>query len=267
MPTVSVIMPVYNGARYLKESINSVLMQTYRDFEFIIINDGSWDETKSLLDSFAQKDKRIKIITNPNNIGIAKSLNIGIKASKGKYAARIDADDVWRPNKLYKQIQHLANNADVAMLFTNVDHINENGQIIKKKGEDIFYTENAIKENILRNNFICHSSVIINKTLVRSIGFYNENYPNTEDYELWIRIIASLKVEMLEEKLVQYRLHLDMKSMKKRKEQIRYVIKAKFLGYKLIGFKYYYLIFLLKDLIYYLIPDWSLRLKKKLFSG
>ncbi len=130
-PKVSVIMSVYNGDKYLREAIESILNQTFTDFEFIIVNDGSTDNSLEIIESY--DDERIKTINNKKNIGLTKSLNKALKFAKGKYIARQDADDVSLPNRFEKQVEYLDSHPEVALVGTSVYLIDENGKIIGKR--------------------------------------------------------------------------------------------------------------------------------------
>src|SRR3989337_2996755 len=126
MSKVSVIMSVYNGERHLRESVDSILNQTFQDFEFIIINDGSKDQSKYILESY--KDERIKLIHN-KNMGLTKSLNIGISIAKGKYIARQDADDISEPERLKTQYDFMEANPGLGLIGSQFEVIKENGEI------------------------------------------------------------------------------------------------------------------------------------------
>ncbi len=131
-PDVSIIMAVFNGEEFIEDSIKSVLKQTFKNFEFIIVDDGSIDNSLKIIKSYQAIDSRIKIITQKNN-GLAKSLNVGIKNSKGKYIARIDADDLCYECRLEKQYLFMENNHLVDLIGSSVDVINENGVITSQK--------------------------------------------------------------------------------------------------------------------------------------
>lgn len=264
MVKVSVIMPVHNASKYVEESIQSVLDQTFTDFEFIIINDGSTDLSGTILNKYSKLDNRLKILNNSTNLGVVKSLNIGLKASNGVYIARIDADDIWLKIKLQKQVDRMEEQPMLGLLGTAKMLIDEQGQPIKNKKEHNYFSNAEIRKNILKKNLFCHSSVIYRSEVVSMIGFYNEEFINTEDYEYWIRIINKYRVEILKEMLVYYRISSGMVSLRRRSEQLKYVIRAKMAGFRLLGFKPVYFIYLLKDVLYLTIPDWSIIFKKKI---
>lgn len=262
---VSVIMPVYNGEKYVAIAINSVLSQTYSDFEFIIIDDCSTDNTPNIIKDFAENDSRIIIIKNTENLKIVKSLNIGLRIAKGEYIARIDSDDIWFKHKLEIQIKRFINDKYLYLLGTSKILINSIGNTISSTEKQMFsYVD--IKNNILKYNLLCHSSVIYKKEIIDKIGLYNEKYKNSEDYEYWIKIINNYKTEILQEALVHYRISDNMVSLRKRKQQYYFVIKAKLFGFKLYGFKFTYLKYIFCDLYIISVPKFLITLKRFLLG-
>jgi glycosyltransferase involved in cell wall biosynthesis len=185
IPMISVVMSVYNEkAEWMHESINSILNQTFSDFEFIIINDNpSRIENSQLLDEYKKKDSRIVILTNEQNIGLTKSLNRGIKIAKGKYIARMDADDVSLLMRFEKQIEIMENNPNIIVCGSKIKVFGERKNKyripIPEKSDDI-------KDLLIRRNGIAHSTVLIRKdVLIRNNILYNENYRVAQDYKLW----------------------------------------------------------------------------------
>lgn len=189
-PNISVIMSVFNEEAYVEDTIKSVLNQTFGDFEFIIVNDGSIDRTQEILEDYAQKDKRIKIIVNKRNIGAAKSLNNGIGASNGEYIALIDAADLCHPTRFEKQIKFLEKNKNVFMVGTYQYWIDENKKII---GIYRFPTNPVdVKKNLFGfASITVLPSVMIRKKLFEKIGFFDLAYPISMDYELFVRTIKN----------------------------------------------------------------------------
>lgn len=215
-PMISVVMSVYNAEKYLKDSIESILNQTYRNFEFIIIDDGSSDNSLNIINGFREKDNRI-IVVSRSNKGVVVSLNDGIKISRGKYIAIMDADDISLRNRLEKQLEYMEKNTDVSILATNVDIFGNIGDEEKKYIEQAYNftirNDNDAKAEILKYCCIAHDSVIMRKTYMDEIGYYNENFKRCEDYELWIRTIShGYKIRKLDEKLLKVRRHKDSKS-------------------------------------------------------
>lgn len=222
-PKVSVIMSVYNGERYLRDSIKSILNQTFKDFELLIVDDGSTDNTKEILKTY--KDPRINIITNLENIGLTKSLNKGIHIAKGEYIARQDADDVSRYNRLEKQVNYLELNKNIALLGTAIYVIDDKGD----KLEDIEYPTNYyfIRQALKRNNCFCHGSVIFKKKIFEELGGYREVFETAQDYDLWLRFSEKYEVSNLKDRLYKYRFNPSSLTFKKVINQTRLAIFAR----------------------------------------
>lgn len=179
---ISIILPVYNGGKYISKAIESVLAQTFLDWELIIIDDGSTDNTKEVVGDFCEKDSRIKYIKNPQNLGIQKTLNNGLVLAQGKYIARIDADDVWiDTTKLEKQVEFLEKNTDYVLVGTGAILVDEQNQELARyllPEQDII-----IRQKILGRNCFAHSTVVFKKERM-----YSEEgkYRHVEDQELWL---------------------------------------------------------------------------------
>jgi len=181
IPVVSVVMAVYNGEHYLKPTIKSTLNQTFKNFEFVIVNDASTDRTKEIIHSF--NDPRIKLYNNEKNIGQTKSLNVGLNIAKGKYIARIDAGDVSMPNRLQKQVAFIEKNKDITVLGTSAFRYDESGQII-----DVVHMPRSPEGRLQRIFFaspLVHISVLMKRDIIENMGGYNEEYDVLADYELW----------------------------------------------------------------------------------
>lgn len=210
---ISVLMSVYNGEMYLYEAIESILNQTYGDFEFIIYNDASTDKTVEIIESF--KDPRIILINNESNLGLTKNLNKGICIAKGEYIARMDADDVSHSERFAKQFFFLENNPHISICGTQ---INELGKLYQKSNFPL--THNEIKIELLSSNPLAHPTVIWRKSHFDENDFkYNEAYKTSQDYELWARALYKLKAANLNENLLQYRVHDRRLSVKQSNDQ------------------------------------------------
>ncbi len=201
-PSVSVVMPVLNGEKYLSSSIKSVLEQTFRDFELIIINDGSTDKTEQIIKSF--NDPRIIYIKNDGNKGLAISFNIGINASNGKFIARMDADDICEKARFEKQLNFLESNPSVGIVGSSVIMIDEEGKKIKVLKREISHIN--IKWSSLFSTPMFHPSVM-GKTEIFKNNLYDEDFKNSEDYELWSRLLFSTNIIFanIKEPLLRYR--------------------------------------------------------------
>lgn len=203
MPKISVIMPAYNAEKYIDEAIDSILNQTYKDFELIIINDGSTDNTKEIILKY--DDPRIIYLENEKNRGIVKTLNKGLNQARGEYIARMDADDIAIYNRFEKQIEYLDDNKDVGILGTGIRIFGEN----IKPQERIFTTNpEQLKAELIFNSCIAHSTVMMRRSNLIDNGLqYNEKFPGREDFALWWEIVKVSKVNNISDILLNYRIH------------------------------------------------------------
>ena len=202
-PYVTVLMPVYNSEMYLKEAIDSILNQTFRDFEFIVINDGSTDSTSDIIKSYS--DPRIIYLQNEKNCGVAKSLNKGLRIARGKYIVRMDADDISLPARLEKQVAFMDANPEIGVCGTWLKTFGN--------GNDI-WTPPGTHDEIFVGIFFCyvntyHPTVIIRKDTIKDLQeFYNEDFKQSEDVEYWARLAnLGVKFANIEEVLLKYRIH------------------------------------------------------------
>lgn len=204
MPKISVVLPVYNGANYLKEAIESILRQTFSDFELIIVNDGSTDNSLQIINEYI--DPRIILINQPNK-GFPESLNIAIASCSGKYIARMDQDDISLPHRLMEQYLFLESHPSVSVLSNAVEYIDDQGNVL---GRSFPVTNSmAVKKKLLKSgNVINHPSVIFKKNIIELVNGYNETVGGRfTDYHLWVKIISSgYKVKNLPKVLLQYRI-------------------------------------------------------------
>ncbi len=204
-PDISVIMSVYNGETYINEAIESVINQTYKNWELIVINDCSTDSTAQILADFALKDERIKVYTNEINLKLPASLNKAISLSSGKYIARMDADDICLPDRLKKQFEFMENNKDVALSSCRFMTL-KNG-VYAPGGVGGRCDYEAIKAMLLVSNPILHPGVIAKSEVMKELN-YDTTLTCTEDLELWTRFVMNnYKIQILPEILLIYRLH------------------------------------------------------------
>jgi len=210
-------MSVYNGERYLREAINSILNQTFRDFEFLIINDGSTDGTAEILKSY--DDHRIKIINNKENLGLTMSLNKGLRLARGEYIARMDADDISELKRLKKQVEFLDMHSSIGVAGINSYLIDERGNILTKMERPTSHEK--IMSKILGENQMVHGSLMLRKNLLETCGYYNEGLTFAQDYELLLRLSTVTGLANLSEYLHQWRKNTSAGiSVTKRQEQI-----------------------------------------------
>ena len=223
-PEISIIMSVYNGGKYLRESIDSILNQTFNNFELILVDDKSTDNTKQIIETY--KDRRIKVIENNKNIGLTKSLNKAIKQSKGKYIARMDADDISHQDRLKEQYNFMEKSPDISIAGSFMNIINESGEIISIN--KIYTSFKVIKFVLLFKNCILHSSIIARSKDLKKIGFYNEKYKYTQDLDLYSRAInKNLKIAIIPKVLVSSRIHKETISKRPESNKLQKINRQK----------------------------------------
>jgi len=207
-PLISVVMAVYNGECYLHESIQSILNQTYSNFEFIIINDGSTDLSPKIINRYANDDLRI-ITINQENKGLSYSLNAGLRLAKGKYIARMDADDISMLNRLELQVAALEENSGYGLCQTLFRMINEDGRtIVFKKRSGFRFTPMQTRWTLLWRNCVAHPTVMLRRDVVTKNNLaYDNNAIGCEDYDLWTRLSQFTDFVTIPEPLLQYRRH------------------------------------------------------------
>jgi len=220
-PLVSVNMPVKNGEKYLKEAIQSVLNQTFSDFELVVINDGSTDSSADIVRSF--NDERIRFFDNETGTGIASTRNFAIKNSLGKYIAIFDCDDVMLPDRLQKQVDFLEKNSDFALVGSAIEMIDENDIFLKKHIYKL--PENLIKTQLFFDNYFAQSTVMMRKNVLENF-FYDINFVQGEDYLLWSQIAQNHKVANLKDTLVRYRVHNQSITNAKKEQQQEFIKKV-----------------------------------------
>jgi glycosyltransferase involved in cell wall biosynthesis len=214
-PLVSIVLPVYNGEKYLTASLDSVIAQTYQNWELVIINDGSTDDTENLILDY--QDKRIKYLPNDSNRGIIFSLNKGLQESSGVYIARLDADDIALPYRIAKQVEFLSENLDYAMCGSYFQTIDSNGRLLKNVA---FPANNRDAQSyLLLHNCFCHSAIMMRSNIAKELK-YDEKFQVCEDYDLWYRISRTGKILNLPVFATMYRVHDN--NMSTRKSEIMF---------------------------------------------
>lgn len=212
-PRVSVIMPAYNSEKYISEAIESILNQTFTDFEFIILNDGSTDNTQKIVKEYAKKDKRIKFIDNKKNKGLVSVLNQGIDLAQGEYIARMDSDDISLPTRFEKQIEYMDKHPECGILGTWY-------KVFGKKEEEVKHPLNIKILDLMDSCYIGHPTVFIRKSVLDKYNFkYNKEYNCCEDYELWSCLVFVTEIHNLPEILLKYRWHGNNISVEHAKKQ------------------------------------------------
>lgn len=202
-PEVSIILPVYNAEKFIVETIESILSQFFTNFELIIIDDCSEDNSLRLVKRFV--DKRIHIYRNKKNLGVAKTLNIGLSKALGKFIARCDADDINLQDRFLRQIQFLKKNKNYVLVGSNAEIFFEDKQYTYLTKMPLSHKQ--IQRRILIKNPFIHSTVMFRKEAIIKAGSYNALFNGAEDYELWLRMIQIGKVKNLKKALVKRRIH------------------------------------------------------------
>lgn len=204
-PKVTVLMPVYNGAPYLKEAIESILSQTFKDFEFIIIDDGSTDNSYEIARSYL--DQRIKLYKNEFNLRVAETLNKGIKLAQGEYIARMDADDVSLPNRLARQVNFLDSHPDITIVGSWVKVIGDTHEYVWK------YESNPekLKTKMFFNCSVAHPTIMMRKKAMLDNNLWYNNM-GVEDFDLWARACEKIKMSNINKVFLHYRINTNQSS-------------------------------------------------------
>jgi len=221
---ISVVMSTYNQSKYLSETINSVLNQSFKNFEFIIINDGSTDSTDKILNLYYSLDKRIRVVQR-DRMGLAKSLNVGINSALGKYIARIDSDDICEIDRLIYQLEFLESNKFCVACGSFANVMNKDGEHLYLMEKPV--TWNDIKRNLPNNPFI-HPSVMMRKEIAIKCNGYDENLAGGQDLLLWNKMVNHGELWNIPNPLISYRLlpsALSNRSVRESKKLRNYIIQ------------------------------------------
>jgi len=256
-PKISVIIPTYNQSECLKEAIESVLNQTYKNIEIIVIDDGSTDNTLGVVGSF---DNKIVCIQQKNK-GASSARNIGIKKANGEYLAFLDSDDMWIKNKLEKQIDFIKKNPEIGLLGTGCYQMINIGKVIHKK---IFPNKNEIlQKDLIKYNPFIQSSVMVKKDVFNDIDLYDEKFKESEDYDLWLRIAQKYKVANLEQALVTKRYYEKGLCPSKDSKQLYFALKARKNAIKRGQYSKIYYLYVLKSWIFMKMPFFTRKIIRK----
>ena len=261
-PRVSVIMSVYNAQLYLVEAIESILNQSFSNFEFLIVDDCSVDNSANILKVFAAKVTRIKVFTNKDNLGLTKNLNKLIHLAKGEFLARMDADDISLTERFTEQILFFDTHPTIDIVGTFSQDISEIGKIIGERTVPVSHKE--IIKLLPKLNPLSHPTVMMRTSVIREIEGYDERFKTSQDYHLWFKAVGNgCKIANIPKTLFQYRMNDNYASRKN--FQFRWnMFKVILDGYKLIGHPWYKYHFSLLTLALAFIPTFLFEQVKKL---
>lgn len=205
-PAVSVVMPVYNAERYVGEAVDSILAQTFSDYEFLIFDDGSTDRSRAILESYAERDERIRVVVGHHR-GYVPWLNEGLRLAKGEFIARMDADDVSLPTRFARQVEYLRQHSDCAAVGTDALLVDADGAPICELAHDVDHE--LIEADLLSggHGVIAHPSSMMRRATLLDIGGYREEFEPIEDFDLWFRLVERGRLANIPEVLFRYRQH------------------------------------------------------------
>jgi glycosyltransferase involved in cell wall biosynthesis len=203
-PRISVAMSVYNSEQYLALAIESVLAQTFADFEFLILNDGSVDGSRAIIDHYAERDLRIRAIHRENK-GLVISLNELLAEARAPLIARMDGDDICLPERFEKQVAFMDANPDHGVVGTWTADIDEDGNPYLMRGADHPTTYEDFLDVIGKRSLLCHPSAMMRRDIVLSVGGYHAAFKHCEDFDLWLRLASVTKLSSIPERLLKYR--------------------------------------------------------------
>jgi cellulose synthase/poly-beta-1,6-N-acetylglucosamine synthase-like glycosyltransferase len=217
MPVVSVVMSVLNGELFLSEAVESILAQSFTDFEFIIINDGSTDETATLLDRYQKSDFRVRVYHQQHN-GLVESLNRGCAFAQGKYIARMDADDIALKDRLLSQVDFMEKHPDVVVLGGAVEFIDTEGEALGVVSTNPI-SDHQIRAALVSGCPFWHPTVLIRRDALHSVGGYRKKFIDAEDCDLWLRMADHAQLANLASVVLKYRCHPSQVSVRKCHQQ------------------------------------------------
>jgi glycosyltransferase involved in cell wall biosynthesis len=256
LPKVSVLMPNYNNSEYLIGAIESIINQTYTNFEFIIVDDCSTDNSWKIIQEYAKKYKKIMCFRNEKNLNIVKTRNnlFNLADKNSKYLAIFDSDDISLSKRLEKQVEFLENNVEYGLVGSQVYIIDETNKIIGKRYYQTNYDK--LKKKMIFKSPVAQPSVMLRREIIESIGDYSDKYEVCEDYDLWFRVLKKYKIVNLKVFLLKYRITKTQSKNKKLKLTIRNTIKiqSKYLFNKKY-FSFFGLIYFLLENILLVLPN------------
>ena len=227
-------MPVYNAEKYLNTAIESILNQTFNNYEFIILDDASTDGSWDIIKRFANTDKRIVALRNSKNLRTTKTLNRGLKIAKGKYMVRMDADDWSYPDRLQKQFDFMENHPEVGVSGGTIEICDQRLKVLNLRRYP--QTDENARKIIFRYSPFAHPATIWRMKIIKEIGGYNENIPLSQDYELYFRVGQKSKFSNLSEVILKLRTHDDSSSLALGKSQEQFALYSRIKAFLEYGY-------------------------------
>ncbi len=221
---ISVVMACKNEEKYLGQAMDSIISQTFKNYEFIIINDGSTDRTESIIREYMNIDSRIKLLINNESKGLTRCLIDAISNAKGEYIARQDADDISLPDRLEKQVIFLNGNLDCSVLGACIETIDENGSPVDVKVP--ITGKRNVDKHLRYGNILAHGSVMFRKEEYEKVGGYNSKFIVAQDYDLWLRMSKNARIDNLPNVLYRWRINKESISAKRKDRQVANVLLA-----------------------------------------
>lgn len=215
---ISVIMPVYNAEKYLSESIESILSQSFKEFEFLIFDDASTDNSKQIIKNYSTKDNRIKFFDRKINVGYSNLINESLEKVNFNFIARMDADDISHKERLQKQFDFLSRHLDYSVVGSFIKIIDDKNMFVRYSKYPV--ENNDIKKTLYEYSTFAHPSTMINYNFLKKIGYYRPIFEPAEDYDLWTRLSTISKLKNIPEYLLSYRQHSKSVSMERKEEQL-----------------------------------------------
>jgi len=228
-------MPAYNAEKYISEAIESILNQTFKDFEFIIINDGSTDSTPNIIDKYARLDKRIIVLNNEKNLNIAESRNRGVEIAKGKYIATMDSDDRALPDRLKNQLEFLESNKDIAISIGNINIMDGKGVFQYTRNYPV--ADKDIRSKVYRFNPFPNPTIMCRREVYEKNGKYNNAYVPIDDFDFWLRAGTQFKFGNCGKIVLDYRVASKSASHGKIRLTEKITFKLRWKAFKL-GYKF-----------------------------
>jgi len=225
MPLVSVVMPAYNSEKYIAETIDSVLGQTYPNFEFIIVEDCPTDGTPAIIEKYAKKDRRIVIVRNPHNLGISSSRNNGIRIARGKYIMNMDHDDLSMKGRMEAQVAYLERHPEAGIVGSSVVAIDGSGAVIGKR--ELPESDASIRKTLPLYAPFAHPSTMVRASAYAKAGKYDRNFEPADDYELYFRIGKGFRFANIAKPLLKHRIHRSSTTVKRMRQMSYGTLKAK----------------------------------------